>query len=562
MTHLNSSWCRTVPLLTALGVWSWSASARADYADDFAVCSDRYFAANGGTFDCNICGVDAGCTGSDCHWGSLNTTATDSSALSATLNAGFQLYCANAGGSMVASAAPVGAQGMALDRAFRGRSKDGSLSLGGLFEYANFDGDVQSYGLAAPVSWQRSFTSDDTDLDLAGALIAARSDLLTQFGVAVHPAARYFPSGNASSKTVFGLSVPVQLIATTGDAIDTSLVYHAGIGGLAGWSTSDGFGVGAAADLIYTGGFQLPMQVVGRWSTKIAGADVAFQPGLSLNPIGGGFSTLQQNLLFGWDIGSWILGARVFRIGDDGWIVGAGASSSEESRAAKLARGTSDDYARSKPGEPQPATANATPGGLTDAAVKERLAAMVQAEVYGDATGSARLRATIAQALRERSINPNIGGSALTSGPAIVDPTQANAARISARVPLAVSVYAAAQPTGSLRVVLLVTGRGVVARRELVVEPGQLEPQVLGTLRTLFARLDLRGLQDATPVYHPPPTPPPSPPTPPEPTPAPEPPEMPETPAPPDAPPTAPGCGKDTDCKGDRICKEGQCVDP
>lgn len=26
--------------------------------------------------------------------------------------------------------------------------------------------------------------------------------------------------------------------------------------------------------------------------------------------------------------------------------------------------------------------------------------------------------------------------------------------------------------------------------------------------------------------------------------------------------PTAPGCGKDTDCKGDRICEKGECVDP
>lgn len=31
---------------------------------------------------------------------------------------------------------------------------------------------------------------------------------------------------------------------------------------------------------------------------------------------------------------------------------------------------------------------------------------------------------------------------------------------------------------------------------------------------------------------------------------------------PPSAPPTATGCQYDTQCKGDRICKEGQCVDP
>lgn len=461
---------------------------------------------------------------------------------------------------MVASAAPVGAQGLALDRAFRGRSSDGAVSFGGLLEYATLDGDVSSFGLAAPVSWQRSFTSEDTDMDLAAALLAARSDSLTQFGVAAHPSVRYFPQGDTAAKSVYGFSVPVQLIVTGGEAVNTSLVYHAGVGGLVGWSTSDGFGVGAAADLIYAGGFQLPMQVVGRWSTKVGGADIAFQPGLSLNPIGGGLSTLQQNLLFGWDIGSWILGARVFRIGDDGWIVGAGASSSEETRAARLARGTSEDYARSDPSGNTPATAKVTPSGLTEAAVNERLTAMVHAEVHGNATHSARLRATIAQVLRERSIEPSIGAAPLASGPGIVDPPQVNAARVSTNSPLAVTAYAAPQPTGSLRVVLLVTGRGLVAQREMLVEPSQLEQQVLATLRSLLARLDVRGLREAPPVYHAPL------PTPPEPAPAPVPAPPPPSAAPPPAPEApsspAPGCGKDTDCKGNRICQEGQCVDP
>jgi ankyrin repeat protein len=42
--------------------------------------------------------------------------------------------------------------------------------------------------------------------------------------------------------------------------------------------------------------------------------------------------------------------------------------------------------------------------------------------------------------------------------------------------------------------------------------------------------------------------------------PPPEPPPAAEPPPPPS--PTAPGCGKDTDCKGDRICVKGECVAP
>ncbi len=48
----------------------------------------------------------------------------------------------------------------------------------------------------------------------------------------------------------------------------------------------------------------------------------------------------------------------------------------------------------------------------------------------------------------------------------------------------------------------------------------------------------------------------------------PQPPTAPVAPAPvsatpsPTQAPALPGCGKDTDCKGDRICESGKCVDP
>lgn len=59
----------------------------------------------------------------------------------------------------------------------------------------------------------------------------------------------------------------------------------------------------------------------------------------------------------------------------------------------------------------------------------------------------------------------------------------------------------------------------------------------------------------------PPPTPPADPPTPADPPPTPP----TEPPAPVDPPPTPPapaGCQKDTDCKGERICENGECVTP
>jgi ankyrin repeat protein len=40
------------------------------------------------------------------------------------------------------------------------------------------------------------------------------------------------------------------------------------------------------------------------------------------------------------------------------------------------------------------------------------------------------------------------------------------------------------------------------------------------------------------------------------------PPEPPAAEPPPPPPPAAPGCGKDNDCKGDRICVKGECVAP
>jgi hypothetical protein len=37
---------------------------------------------------------------------------------------------------------------------------------------------------------------------------------------------------------------------------------------------------------------------------------------------------------------------------------------------------------------------------------------------------------------------------------------------------------------------------------------------------------------------------------------------LPPVAGPPSAPPAGSGCSKDTDCKGDRVCSRGQCVDP
>lgn len=538
--------------------------------EEYNDCVSKYLSAGGGAFDCSVCGVGAGCTGNDCHWGSLKANAANDAALAAMLDTGFQLYCLNRGGTLVASASLVGSQGATLDRALGPAKAASQLQVGGVLEYAAYD-VADAFGVAAPFSFNRSLSSKTMDLDLAGSLLFGKTDAVTQYGLTTHPSLRFFPASGGGSKQVFGASLPLQAVMISGSDIETSLIYHAGLGALAGYASDAGWGVGFAADAIYAEGVQLPFQFVGRWSTPLSFATLAIQPGLSGDAISAGdvLSTLQQNVLVGLDTGTWLLGLRIFRQGDDGWVFAAGASNSTQ--ASRLAAGTDQAYARSPK---EPAT---TPAPAATAPVRVAVALDVE-----DVTLRARLRAIARERLEAAGLS--LGGGALTASNDVAD---LDAARRRSKADAALSIRVEATAAGSARVQLLFTARGVVAKRDEVVEPHEVESLVRTALQGLFASVSVRALREGAPAVDgtPPPPPPPRPPPPPPPpdTPPTDPPDGPAAPpngsapgdagaAPGDAgtsasgsgapePPPG-GCVKDTDCKGDRICEAGKCVAP
>ncbi len=515
-------------------------------------CVDKYISANGGKFDCSVCGISAGCSGNDCHWGALGASAANDAALSAMMTSGYQLYCLNAGGSMVASASPVAAQTGAIDRALRGAGRSGNgRQLGGAVEYGSRSGGSSSYGVAAPFSFTRRIGDGSKDFDIAGTALFGHTSELSQYGVNAAPMLRFFPSSEGRPNRVFGLSLPVQLIMTTGSAINTSFVYHAGLGAIAGYSSEGAWGVGAAVDGIYAGGIQVPVQVVGRVATTISGADFVVQPGISANASAGGSiaDTLQQNVLVGWDIGAWIVGLRVFRQGDKAWVFSLGAA--ESSKASRLAAGTDNAYDRAPPSPGKtPAHALPTPAGALPKV-------LVLAELTDDLEGGARLVSSIGEGLAADGFAPlppadkakavGAATASVASDGAVLDGLRASAASI-----VAVSVVAAPTPEGSVRVSITVAGRGLLARRMLTVERQDLETKTRQALRELFSKIDFRTLRDAPQpvgvVVPPVPVPNPGAPTP--------------APLTPPSTPPAGGCSKDTECKGDRVCQDGRCVNP
>ncbi len=568
---------RAVALVVAGSVATFASGARAaSPSEELDTCTDDYLKANGGSFECSVCGVKAGCNADSCHWGPLKGEVGQQS-LQTMITAGYQLFCLNRGGSVVATGSPAGSQGAALDRAFGDKRQLGqSLQVGGVLEYASLNGlgggDASSYGAAVPVSLRRSFSAANTDLDLAGTLLFGKNEWVTQYGFSALPSLRWFPTESPGTKQVFGVSIPLQLLVTSGDAFDTSLVYHAGAGGIAGLTFGD-LGFGAAADVIYAGGVQIPLQVVGRWGTTVGTAPLAFQLGVSADAIAldGVLDTLQQNALVGYDTGDWLFGLRVFRQGDDGWAFAAGASNS--TRAARLAAGTDDAYQRSAAGRPSPE--GGKPASGTDRAARpaETLRVMVAAQVGDDPASGSKLVGAILSFLGQRGMKPierSVADQAVAPfGGAPQDARELDAARATSHATLAISVRATATPAGSWQVVVLVTGRGIVAERRLFAEADGLEAVVRQALAELLATLDVSGLKEsavpAAPRAYPaptPPAPPPTPPAPPSET-TPDGGAVPDAGGAPDAgPPAAGGCTKDVECKGDRICVSGRCESP
>jgi hypothetical protein len=531
----------------------------------------------------------------------------------AAFDNGFQIYCINRGGSLLASSSPIGSQGHTLDRALGGgtRRDPGQLVVGGILEYAAFEGGGSTEGIAAPLSKNIAWSSREMDLDLSGALMFAHGEVAQQYGVTAHPTLRFFPGGGSpapGTRAVFGTSLPLQLLVMTGDALDTSVVYHAGLGGIAGVVWENGLGLGFAMDAIYASGIQLPLQLVGRWATPFQGGALAIQPAISSDAISGGsiLETLQQNVMAGWDSGSWMFGLRVFRQGDDAWVFGLGVNYA--TRASELAAGTSSEYQRTaqgKPGEqPQGVAVPASPPS-------EALDAVLLVDAGGDVTESARTRAALTDVLRSRGIEPMLrteidrmlAQAAPMSTIAGLTAPQMEATRQGLRGDLVVWVAAQRIDAVNARMQFLVFGRGLRARRDVVVPFEAVSRAAAESLAALLASFDVRGLSDqvAQPpepfAPSPPPVSPPPPAVPPAPLPPPPPvgPEAPVPPGgsapPPDAPtvpPAAPGppsdagpmppvavpppsdasppaqdgCSKDTDCKGERICENGKCVNP
>ncbi|MBK9000363.1 MAG: hypothetical protein IPM35_31980 [Myxococcales bacterium] len=550
-------------LLSVLAVLAAPRSARAASADeDFDVCVDKYLAANGASFTCSICGVEAGCTGDSCYWGNLKGNAND---IGPVISVGSQLYCLNRGGSAVAAAGPIAMQGRGFDGALRDmKSGATSLSVGGIAEYASLD-DFSRYGAAVPFAKTFGVGMQRMDLSVAGNLLFSTSDVLQQFGFNARPTLRQFKGEPGQMRHVLAGSVPLQLVLNKGDGLDSALSYHLGAGAIAGLVDSSGnFGAGLTADILYESGIQVPFQLVGRYAMPLAGGhDVAIQAGFSSDATaaGGVLDDLQQNVMVGYDAGEWLYGGQIFRQGDDAWVFGLGVSNT--SRATKLAKGTDEAYrpGETKPGEP-----------VQKKAAPVAIDALVIVEA-GDATASAMLRAAIAKRLQksEVTLRPKAEGERLVAERAPGVPAAALGAkelsdiRRAASVP--VLIHVVVQPAGGGRLLadLRVEAAGLSARRSLATPASAVNEAVADAVAAIVASIGNDSLRAPAAELPVPPAPPAPPPPAPPPPPVAEDAGAPGTDADGGAAPPAPaadGCSKDTDCKGDRVCESGRCVSP
>lgn len=546
-------------ILAALAAPRLARAASAD--EDFNVCVDKYLAANGASFTCSICGVEAGCTGDSCYWGSLKGSAND---IGPVITVGSQLYCLNRGGSAVAAAGPIAMQGRGFDGALRDmKSGATSLSVGGIAEYASLD-DFSRYGAAVPFAKTFGVGMQRMDLSVAGNLLFSTSDVLQQYGFNARPTFRQFKGEPGQMRHVLAGSVPLQLVLNKGDGLDSAVSYHLGAGAIAGLVDASGnLGAGLTADILYESGVQVPFQLVGRYAMPLAGGhDVAIQAGFSSDATaaGGILDELQQNVMVGYDAGDWLYGGQIFRQGDDAWVFGVGVSNT--SRATKLAKGTDEAYrpGETRPGEPAPK--KVAPVAI-DALV------IVDA---GDATASAMLRAAIAQRLQRFQVTPRpkAEGERLVSERAPgVSAAQLGARELSeirraANVPVVIHVVLQAAGGGRMLAELRVEAAGLSARRSLATPASAVNDAVAGAVAAILSSIGNHSLRAPAAELPLPPAPAPPPPTPP-PSPADQDAGPPGTDIDGGAAPSLPvveGCTKDTDCKGDRVCESGRCVSP
>lgn len=330
-------------LLSSALLWPALAVAGPEEAfrDGFDDCTRaRDDASTGGksSFDCAICGAKVSCTGTNdgnffgldikgCEWGSIDIGDADNGADLGALNTGYQLYCVNRSGSLTATRSVTGRQAVTLDGAFKRAGKvarevvRGFLPAGlsGALDLSS--GDV--VGVAVPYGFAYGFERLGR-VDVDGDVFYSHSPVLSQFGL---NAKGYYqlqgtdPSATGGS-TFAGATLPLQVTVTTGDKIDASPGFVLGAGGIAGYARHiDGatYGVGAAADLVRAGGFQLPTQAVVRYGVPFSGTtDFVVQPGLAVDVLAGSAiaDTVQLNTLAGLTWGAWLVGAQFMYLGD------------------------------------------------------------------------------------------------------------------------------------------------------------------------------------------------------------------------------------------------------
>lgn len=286
-------------------------------ADPWTRFSEDQAACEG--LDCDICGVPYRCEGQSCTWGAL--TFDDLNTEDA-LHKGFLLYCLGGGGVALTAASSVGVQAATLSRTFdvlqrpAGRPR---RTAGGVFEINNVGGGNKVYGVTIPLSW--TFTLDPrSDIDAQGNVIVGGGSGLYQYGFNANPVyTRYvYGQGSDSWRVVAGGALPLQLVGTSGDGIDTGLSWLVGGGGFAGVSRplgSSSLGAGVTMDIRYAGGLTVPMQLALRSAHDLSKLhswldQFVVQPGVSFDLAAGSSigETVRIGLLVGLDLGDYVAG--------------------------------------------------------------------------------------------------------------------------------------------------------------------------------------------------------------------------------------------------------------
>ncbi|MCK6571534.1 hypothetical protein L6V77_10625 [Myxococcota bacterium] len=323
--------CRVAALIAGIVPGIAAAGPRERFAEGYSVCSDRFISEQFGDdpreFDCDICGVPGSCDWSGdavtCRWGDLSANFDDEQDFDRLLSAGFALYCVNATGTLLPSAALSGLQSRAVAEAFAtfdhvaaGTRGLGDLSLGGALEVVTVKGLDNAYGATLPFQAHYGLGPGGA-VQLGGTIMTATGNDINQFGVITRTLYTRATGGHESVRAFYGAGGPLGVTVTGGQTVDTALALQAGLGGQAGllWRTGGReFGAGAAVDAAWAGGrVAVPVQLLARYGTTVTVGTtipVTIQPGITFDPTAGDAlgDSLQFNALAGLDFGAWVGG--------------------------------------------------------------------------------------------------------------------------------------------------------------------------------------------------------------------------------------------------------------